>query len=334
MTIFDVFSDYHVQVFHKALDMVAIRKIARNNMRKIYNYILIVCFVLLATTCNAQFFSTKNLIGTKWECTDGDIEYYEFTNDSIIESIYFPYNGWAGCSKPFYLSDVKNESFDSTKIGTETSGRYLLTYNKKTKCTEYCEITKLTPDTLELFYEAKENHIGAANMYFTYRRVKTCNAQQQKRDGENKRDSIRSLRHLNASQGDAFHSDYKVLKASDILVEKRIYGPDEVRDVTDKMPSFPGGMGALMQYLKGNIDYPIEAFKKNIGGRVVVAFIVEKDGSLSDVRIAKSVHPLLDAEAIRVVSSMPKWNPGLENGNPVRVKYTIPVTFRLEEKKN
>ena len=162
----------------------------------------------------------------------------------------------------------------------------------------------------------------------------TCNAQQQKSDEENKRDSIRSLRHLNASQGNAFHSDYKVLKASDISVEKRIYGPDEVRDVTEKRPSFPGGMGALMQYLKGNVDYPIEALKENIGGRVVVAFIVEKDGSLSDVRIAKSVHPLLDAEAIRVVSSMPKWNPGLENGNPVRVKYTIPVTFRLEEKKN
>jgi len=160
----------------------------------------------------------------------------------------------------------------------------------------------------------------------------TCNAQQQKRDEENKHDSIRSLRHLNASQGNAFHSDYKVLKASDISVEKRIYGPDEVRDVTDKMPSFPGGMGALMQYLKGNVDYPTEALKENIGGRVVVAFIIEKDGSLSDVRIAKSVHPLLDAEAIRVVSSMPKWNPGLENGNPVRVKYTIPITFRLKEK--
>jgi protein TonB len=64
----------------------------------------------------------------------------------------------------------------------------------------------------------------------------------------------------------------------------------------------------------------------------VVAFIVEKDGSLSDVRIANSVHPLLDAEAIRVVSSMPKWNPGLENGNPVRVKYVLPVTFSLKEK--
>ena len=303
-------------------------------MRKIYNYILTACLILSATTCYAQLFSTKNLIGTKWECTDVDIEYYEFTNDSIIQSIYFPYNGWSGCSKPFYLSNLKNESFDSKKIGTEASGRYLLTYNNKMKCTEYCEITKLTSDTLVLFYEAKEGYIGAANMYFTYRRVKTCNAQQQKRDEENKHDSIRSLRHLNASQGNAFHSDYKVLKASDILVKKRIYGPDEVRDVTDKMPSFPGGMGALMQYLKGNIDYPIEAFKKNIGGRVVVAFIIEKDGSLSDVRIAKSVHPLLDAEAIRVVSSMPKWNPGLENGNPVRVKYTIPVTFRLEEKKN
>ena len=160
----------------------------------------------------------------------------------------------------------------------------------------------------------------------------TCNAQQQKSDEENKRDSIRSLRHLNASQGNAFHSDYKVLKASDISVEKRIYGPDEVRDVTEKRPSFPGGMGALMQYLKGNVDYPIEALKENIGGRVVVAFIVEKDGSLADIHVGRSIHPSLDEEAVRVVSAMPNWIPGEEDGNPVRVKYVLPITFRLKEK--
>ena len=303
-------------------------------MRKIYNYILIACFILSATTCNAQLFSTKNLIGTKWmNEKDGSTYVYEFTGDSILLSLYDIYSAdTLRFAKSYYLTNTKKDSFDSTKVGTETFGKFLLMYNKKMKCKEYCEIIELSSDSLILFFEAEEGYIGAANMYFTYRRVKTCNAQQQKRDEENKHDSIRSLRHLNASQGNAFHSDYKVLKASDILVEKRIYGPDEVRDVTDKMPSFPGGMGALVQYLKNSIDYPIEALKENIGGRVVVAFIVEKDGSLSDVRIAKSVHPLLDAEAIRVVSSMPKWNPGLENGNPVRVKYTVPVTFRLKEK--
>lgn len=144
-------------------------------MKRTINIVLIL-FLLLTVgmmACNAQLFSTKNLIGTKWECTDGDIEYYEFTNDSIIESIYFPYtNRWAGCSKAYYLSNNKKESFDSTKVGVETYGKFLLCLNRVTNETEYCEITKLTSDTLVLFYEAQNGYIGAANMYFTYKRVK------------------------------------------------------------------------------------------------------------------------------------------------------------------
>lgn len=108
------------------------------------------------------------------------------------------------------------------------------------------------------------------------------------------------------------------------------HGKDYVFDVVEQMPSFPGGMGALMQYLSSNIKYPKEA--ENIGGqgRVITTFVVEKDGSISDVRFSKSVHPALDAEAIRVVKDMPKWIPGKQGGEPVRVKYTLPITFRLQ----
>lgn len=105
---------------------------------------------------------------------------------------------------------------------------------------------------------------------------------------------------------------------------------NKVFDVVEQMPSYPGGMGALMQYLSSHIKYPVIAEENGIQGRVICTFVVERDGSITDVRIAKSVDPSLDKEAIRVVSSMPKWVPGRQNGSAVRVKYTLPVTFRLQ----
>lgn len=98
----------------------------------------------------------------------------------------------------------------------------------------------------------------------------------------------------------------------------------------EKMPSFPGGVKALMDYLNKNIKYPAAAENKNIQGRVIVQYVVQKDGSITDVKVVKSVHPLLDAEAIRVTATMPKWIPGENNGNPVSVRYTMPITFRLQ----
>ena len=107
---------------------------------------------------------------------------------------------------------------------------------------------------------------------------------------------------------------------------------DKVYDVVEveQMPSYPGGNGALMQYLSSHIKYPVIAEKNGIQGRVICTFVVECDGSITDVRIAKSVDPSLDKEAVRVVSSMPKWIPGKQDGKPVRVEYTFPVTFRLQ----
>ena len=100
-----------------------------------------------------------------------------------------------------------------------------------------------------------------------------------------------------------------------------------VYDVTEQMPQFPGGSAALMEWLQREAKYPEQARKDSIWGRVVVNFIVERDGSVSQPEVARSVHPLLDAEAIRIVGQMPKWAPGRQNGVAVRVKYTVPIFF-------
>ena len=99
--------------------------------------------------------------------------------------------------------------------------------------------------------------------------------------------------------------------------------------VQEKMPEFPGGPDALMTYLARNVRYPKAAQDSGIQGKVVVSFIVQKDGSLTDVKVARSVNPLLDAEAVRVVKAMPKWEPGIQDGKPVDVRFQVPVTFRL-----
>ena len=120
-------------------------------------------------------------------------------------------------------------------------------------------------------------------------------------------------------------------------VEEKIAEPEPVKeeetkvfDVVEQMPSFPGGPSALMQYLSSNIKYPVVAEENGVQGRVVCTFVVERDGSITDVRVVKSVDPSLDKEAVRVVKSMPKWIPGKQNGSAVRVKYTVPVTFKLQ----
>ena len=124
----------------------------------------------------------------------------------------------------------------------------------------------------------------------------------------------------------------EVLKAKEVIATEPVKPKEEenkVFDVVEQMPSFPGGQAALMNYLNSNIKYPVIAEENGIQGRVVVQFVVGKDGSISNVHVVKSVDPSLDKEAVRVVKNMPKWIPGKQNGQSVTVRYTLPVTFRL-----
>lgn len=105
---------------------------------------------------------------------------------------------------------------------------------------------------------------------------------------------------------------------------------DEAFAVVEQMPEFPGGMKELMTYLKDNIKYPKAAQDKKVQGRVIVQFVVEKDGTPTEFNVVRSVDPDLDAEALRVLGGMPKWKPGMQKGQVVRVKYTVPVAFRLQ----
>lgn len=107
-------------------------------------------------------------------------------------------------------------------------------------------------------------------------------------------------------------------------------GEEDVYIMVEESPEFPGGTKAMFDYFRDNMVIPDSCRENDIQGRVLVTFIVEKDGSITKPEVIKSVHPILDAEALRLVSAMPKWKPGRQNGEAQRVKYTIPVNFRKQ----
>ena len=124
----------------------------------------------------------------------------------------------------------------------------------------------------------------------------------------------------------------EVLKAKEEIAQPEPPKEEETKifDVVEENPSFPGGQGALMQWLRDNIKYPVIAAENGIEGRVIVQFVVSKTGSISGVTVVRGVDPSLDKEAVRVVSAMPNWTPGKQNGTTVNVRYTLPVTFKLQ----
>jgi len=124
----------------------------------------------------------------------------------------------------------------------------------------------------------------------------------------------------------------EVIRAKEVIAQPEPPKEEETKvfDVVEQMPQFPGGPSALFEYLSKNIKYPVVAEENGVQGRVIVTFVVERDGSITDVKVVKSVDSSLDKEAQRVVRSMPHWIPGKQNGSAVRVKYTVPVTFRLQ----
>lgn len=105
---------------------------------------------------------------------------------------------------------------------------------------------------------------------------------------------------------------------------------EEIFVVVEEQPEFPGGNAAMMKFLGDNINYPIIAQENGIQGRIICNFVVERDGSITDVQVVRGVDPSLDKEAVRVIQQMPKWKPGKQRGSAVRVRFTLPVVFRLQ----
>ena len=120
------------------------------------------------------------------------------------------------------------------------------------------------------------------------------------------------------------------VKYTPVEVEEEEVEEQQIFQVVEEMPEFPGGMGECMKFLAKNIKYPTVAQENGVQGRVIVQFVVNRDGSIVDPVVMRGVDPYLDKEALRVISMMPKWKPGKQRGKEVRVKYTVPVMFRLQ----
>lgn len=124
-----------------------------------------------------------------------------------------------------------------------------------------------------------------------------------------------------------------LLSTTTITAQKTVVSKNQSKEVVfdevEQMPEYPGGRDSLMTFLMRTVKYPKEAMEKGVQGRVLVKFIIEKDGQVSEPEIVRSVYPALDEEARRVVRCMPKWNPGKQNGKVVRVFFTLPIMFRL-----
>ena len=120
------------------------------------------------------------------------------------------------------------------------------------------------------------------------------------------------------------------VKYTPVEVEEEDVEEQQIFQVVEEMPEFPGGMGECMKYLASKIKYPTISQENGVQGRVIVQFVVNRDGSIVDPVVVRGVDPYLDKEALRVIQMMPKWKPGKQRGKAVRVKYTVPVMFRLQ----
>ncbi|MCQ2340007.1 MAG: energy transducer TonB [Paludibacteraceae bacterium] len=151
--------------------------------------------------------------------------------------------------------------------------------------------------------------------------------------------AVQEVEVLNVVEDDVETEEIQINTEED-KTEVVIQAPVEIKEeeeeenvvfvIVEKQPEFPGGTQAMMKYLSENIKYPMIAQENGIQGRVICQFVVNKDGSIVDIQVVRSVDPSLDKEAIRVIKSMPKWKPGMQRGKAVRVKFTLPVVFRLQ----
>ena len=215
--------------------------------------------------------------------------------------------------------------------------------NKKVENTQAVELAKLNTEKKEAKVEKKE--VIKQEPEKIVEKVKSSvkfTAPVIKKDSEVKEEDEIKLDEVQKSDKAVGFKDVlgndevggSVLKAKEDIAApeppKHVVEETKIFTVVEQMPMFPGGDGALMGYLRDNIHYPTVAAENGVQGRVVVGFVVERDGSITDVKILRGVDPSLDREAMRVVKNMPKWTPGKQNGSAVRVKYQVPVSFRLQ----
>jgi len=126
-------------------------------------------------------------------------------------------------------------------------------------------------------------------------------------------------------------NDATIIDAAPVIeTEQEDETASEVFVIVEDMPEFPGGELALRKWIANNIKYPVIAAENGIQGKVYVQFVVDKNGAITNARIARGVDPSLDQEALRVVNNLPKWKPGMQRGKPVRVSYTVPINFQLQ----
>ncbi|MCQ2343192.1 MAG: energy transducer TonB [Paludibacteraceae bacterium] len=152
--------------------------------------------------------------------------------------------------------------------------------------------------------------------------------------------AVQEVEVLNIVEDDVKTEEININTEDDKNSEVVIQAPVEIKEeeeednvvfvIVENKPEFPGGDAALMKYISENIKYPVIAQENGIQGRVICQFVVNKDGSIVDINVVRSVDPSLDKEAIRVIKSMPKWKPGMQRGKAVRVKFTLPIVFRLQ----
>lgn len=147
-------------------------------------------------------------------------------------------------------------------------------------------------------------------------------------NSDSKNDDLAKSQPYNIIEKNVGHQTEQVTTRPSNTIPNR-NASEKIFDVVEQMPSFSGGFVAMNEFFERNMQYPTTAIAIGIQGRVMITFVVEKDGTISDAKVVRSVASSLDQEALRMVKSMPKWTPGKQNGNPVRVRYTIPVVFRL-----
>lgn len=253
-----------------------------------------------------------------------DYDYECPSNDCLATWVFTAYPAGADLDQEEGPIITKTDEEGKYKVDFKYSG-----YNGDRKTYEtrtvYLTVSEVDGKYVISDYEVIDGDVGVSHD-FEDADDNQGNASENSERNDNPQDYNRSLEDNKNQVKNAIEA-----KQHDIEKQETQKSDDmNVYEVVDRPPSYPGGMGALMSWLNQNVKYPVTAAENGVQGRVIVQFVVEKDGSVTNVGVAKSVDPALDKEAVRVVKSMPHWNPGKSNGSTVRVKHTVPVIFRLQ----